>query len=282
MPFQPHILFLSARRFGSHPGVVDDVFKNCLPGVADNVYKQIMARIDAFDQVLPGFRRVVDGSNLIVVYDPKNYHGIFEQQASHGAYFWPLHTMYLGKSGIERSIIHEGAHILDILAGPTIAECQAKFGRAESIPYSVYHFWPDGGKFRIEKDRFEDCFERSFIAQLIGGALIARRNENARKAALGRLLIASVEDVEQNEFIADRISNLAEEWVFTWQTDRQVPLCGVGDKEYFSTPTFWGSEWIREHEEPITRFFKGMVDTIDNRLSNGTLNTKLEELRRSF
>ena len=273
MSTKPGILFSTARPGGRY-----------IAGVPDDVKMRIVENIDAFDQVLRGFRHILEDSQLHIVYDPQNHHQVFEHQVSRGAYHWPSHTMYLGKSGIKRSIIHEGAHILDILAGPTIAQCQAKFGRADSIPYSVYHFWPEGGKFKTGSDKpdyFSDS-KRGFVFVLACEALIARQDQAAKAAVLKKLYRASVTDVEQNGFIADRISNLAEEWVFTWQTDHRVPRRGVGGKKYFSAPTFWGSDWIRKYEKPIFLFFKGMIDTINDRFSDGTLTTKLEELRRSF
>lgn len=277
----PGILFYTAAGLGHFQ-----------PGVPLEVQERILDAVNALDQVLPGACEAAECSRLKVVYDPKNRQRMFVSGSEPQAcYFWPAHTMYLGDSGIRRSIVHEWVHMLDILAGPTLEQNLAKFGLQENSSYSVYHFWPQGGRFTKENQAEARAvsranFERWFLLHIIGNALIARQQPEKGQIAVEGLLGSSVTDAGRNDFLQERVANLAEEFVFTWQVDHRLPRLGVSNRRYFENPQrkplFWGSDWIREKEAIIRGYFGGMLGAIQARCDDGTLQAKVEELRTTL
>jgi hypothetical protein len=271
-------------------------------GVPGEVQVKILAALDAIDAALPGIRMVAGISELGIVYDPKNRHGAFSehQRGRRGAYYWPLHLLYLGDSGIKKSITHELAHMLDILAGPTENETQAKFGQKVILPRSVYYYFPQGGRFFPDGGRITpetvDALNKHFdeksnfigwlTATAIVDARLTREDQRAKENMKLYLAEADINDPEMRFFIAERVADLADEYVYTFQVERGMEPLGVSGERVFSNPKmkaiWWGREWIKENEARIKLYFDQMLVTILERNDAGKLKARLDELHSKY
>jgi len=261
-------------------------------GINPTIELQILASIDAVDSIVPRLREVVELSSLGIVYDNKNKHGFFTSnfRGHRGGYYWPLHKLYLGDSGIKKSIAHELAHMLDILAGPSLLDTQEKYGKEFIWPRSLYSFFPKGGKLIEDNVRNDFDPEKNFTGWFIAKVLLSHReirdDKPSREALFDKFLSVDFLDIATRDFITERIAHLMEEFVYTIQVNRKLKPLGVGDARYFSNPkhrgVWWGPEWILENEESISKLFGQMIDIICLRSQNGLLDQRLIDLHKNF
>jgi len=274
-----------------------------LANMPRQVAGEIMATIDAIDRVLPGVRQVLEASELKIIYDPDNRHGIFdegEDDDCQGYYLWHIHTMYLGDTGISHSIAHEIAHVLDTLAGPTSAEVEEWLagGPLDSMcTYSVRWFFPSTGRFDfyvadLPKDdlqrRFQEEFDptnfvRWLVARAILEATLAREDKSIYTGVLlNQILRGSIYVFSQSRFIVERVAHLFEAWVYVWQVDHKEPSRGVypPSADVYSGGIYWGDSWIREKNGAIRRMFQEMLEVIgvsDNGQPSQHLVAKMQD-----
>lgn len=261
-------------------------------GIPEPILAKIQAAIAGIDRVLPGIQKVMEVSELGIVYDEKNRHGIFHptQRGHRGSYFWPLHMMYLANSGIKNSIAHETAHMLDLLSGPSLAETQDKYGSELIWPKSLYSFFPQGGQVILGEIREhldpENNFSGWFLVSAVANCIICREDPQVKERLLRKISVANWADSATKEFMMERVAHLMEEYVFTLQQETGIAPLGVGGVSYFSRGKhehlWWGKEWILENRSDIQTFFNQMIDTILQRQKTGELGNRIQEMRKEF
>jgi hypothetical protein len=261
-------------------------------GISEPAFSKILNTVEGLDQVIPGIKKVMEVSELGIVYDEKNRHKVFNSshRGHRGSYYWPLHMMYLANSGIQKSIAHESAHMLDMLSGPTLEETYYLYGKELVWPKSLFCFFPKGGKVIPDEiqNHFnpENNFTGWFLVKAVANCTICRENLSVKERLLEKFSHVDLSDIETRDFLIERVAHLMEEYVFTLQKEAGISHLGVGSTRYFSNVKdqhlWWGREWIIENRNEIQQFFNQMIEAILDRHKAGKLNKRIKDMHHEY
>jgi hypothetical protein len=258
-------------------------------GISEPAFSKILNTVDSLDQVIPGIKKVMEVSELGIVYDERNRHKVFNSsnRGHRGSYYWPLNMMYLANSGIQKSIAHESAHMLDMLSGPTLEETKNLYGKELVWPKSLFCFFPKGEKVIPDEiqNHFnpENNFTGWFLVKAITNCAICRDILSVKEELLEKFSHMDWSDFEIRELLTERVAHLMEEYVFTLQKEAGIGPLGVGNARYFSNVKvkhiWWGQEWIIENRNEIHLFFNQMIEAILERYKTGELNKHIKDMQ---
>jgi hypothetical protein len=242
-------------------------------GIRERI-ESVLRRVDA---LLPGCIEAFSASGLNMVYDPRNVHGMFwDDMTSQTAYYWPLNRLYLGDAGIQKGIVHDSWHVLDLLAGSVDNNYQTINTFTLSMLYPRNRFVADTTRGSSGE----------LIVNVIHGARISRTMGLSLSAVKKRFCEGIEKGYDQEtgwslgDFLSERFAHLFEEIYYLSELSRgaRVPE-GVGDQAYFDLEIFWEPEWIQINQERIDDFYKKVIALVADRINNGDLQRRVDLMR---
>lgn len=221
------------------------------------VSAKIEEGLDNFDSLFKcDIRSIINSIDAKIYYDPNS-----RKTKERGSYDWIHRKFYLSTVGVSQSVIHELSHMLDAEAGDSLAESLHFGSPLGPFLFRCHHNWYS--KNEIERRLFEEylCSSRNFIAHPTVPAIMLMRFEQKAEAT------------QTWHFMTERFAQLIEEYSFYELANRNLPMIGVSDVEYYKNHgDLAGFEFISKHRQEIPLLIADRVARINERIGLGFQN----------
>gem|GEM_PF-5811944 len=248
----------------------------------------IQTRIDAvlnqIEMILPGFMEALVLTQTQFIYDPQaewlKSDPSFDNAAQDTASCFSRRklSVFFDDAGLEKSIPHECAHLLDVWAG--FGSWSHVPGFVCQVPFSIQ---------RIYGSLFQDFDSKKFIANLenLGGygltllkIICSPRMAEDRKIRANAIAIIATRDGGTDDFIMERWADFFEQHI--WFSLRTLGISPVGfSPNRYVSETYWHDDVLETLNEDALQVWEAALTQI-HQMSKTTIKKIYAENRRMW